>query len=162
MCRPPSRHRTCVPLAWSDRRVSDPAAPRTDAGAQSTRPAWRLVRSSAAGSNDGRSIGSWSADAMRVIAHDRGPLLVVGGPGTGKTSLLVASVAARVASGADPSRIVVLTFGRRGAADLRRRVEAALAEVGASDGRGRVRAEPVVRTFHAYAFGLLRRAATDA
>ncbi|HEY7174509.1 MAG TPA: ATP-dependent DNA helicase [Micromonosporaceae bacterium] len=103
----------------------------------------------------------WSNAAAEVIAHDSGPLLVRGGPGTGKTSMLVASVAARVAAGADPSRVVVLTFGRRGAADLRRRIEAELSS-GAGGDRGRVTAEPIVRTFHAYAFGLLRRAANDA
>ncbi len=95
-----------------------------------------------------------------MIAHDGGPLLVRGGPGTGKTSLLVASVAARVASGIDPSRVVVLTFGRRGASALRGRVEAALVRSDVA-GRGRVTAEPIVRTFHGYAFGLLRRAATE-
>jgi superfamily I DNA/RNA helicase/RecB family exonuclease len=93
--------------------------------------------------------------SAQVIAHERGPLLCVGGPGTGKTTLLVASVAARVRAGADPSSVLVLTFGRRGANALRNRVEAALS------GAGHITAEPLVRTFHAYAFGLLRRASVD-
>ncbi|GIE27663.1 hypothetical protein Ait01nite_007080 [Actinoplanes italicus] len=92
----------------------------------------------------------------RVIEHASGPLLVVGGPGTGKTSLLVESVAARIAEGTDPERILVLTFGRRGAAALRDRIEARIA-----DDPGRIVHEPLVRTFHAYAFGLLRRAAAE-
>ncbi|HEY1486675.1 MAG TPA: ATP-dependent DNA helicase [Micromonosporaceae bacterium] len=97
----------------------------------------------------------WDAAGQQVIAHDRGPLLVLGAPGTGKTTLLVDSVAARVAGGADPSGILVLTFGRRGADALRSRIEARLG------GAGRITAEPLVRTFHAYAFGLLRRSAVD-
>ena len=91
-----------------------------------------------------------------VVAHTDGPMLVVGGPGTGKTSTLIDAVAARVAEGVDPERILVLTFGRRGATDLRHRIEARIA----GDGHRVVR-EPLVRTFPAYAFGLLRRAAAE-
>ncbi|WP_245719221.1 ATP-dependent DNA helicase [Micromonospora rhizosphaerae] len=83
-------------------------------------------------------------------------MLVVGGPGTGKTSTLIEAVAARVADGVDPERILVLTFGRRGATELRHRIEARVA----GDGHRVVR-EPLVRTFPAYAFGLLRRAAAE-
>ncbi|MEV4537256.1 ATP-dependent DNA helicase [Asanoa sp. NPDC049518] len=89
-----------------------------------------------------------------VVAHGDGPLLVLGGPGTGKTNTLVEAVAARVASGVDPERVLVLTFSRRGAGALRDRIEARIAA-----GDGRVVHEPLVRTFPAYAFGMLRRAA---
>ncbi|MET7469691.1 ATP-dependent DNA helicase [Micromonospora sp. NPDC005599] len=92
----------------------------------------------------------------QVIAHTDGPMLVVGGPGTGKTTTLVEAVAARVAEGVDPERILVLTFGRRGATELRHRIEARIA-----GGGHRVIREPLVRTFPAYAFGLLRRAAAE-
>ncbi|TDB71992.1 ATP-dependent helicase [Micromonospora sp. KC723] len=91
-----------------------------------------------------------------VVAHTDGPMLVIGGPGTGKTSTLVEAVAARVAEGIDPERVLVLTFARRQATDLRHRIEARIA----ADGH-RVLREPLVRTFPAYAFGLLRRAAAE-
>ncbi|MGW4497861.1 ATP-dependent helicase, partial [Micromonospora sp. NPDC004336] len=91
-----------------------------------------------------------------VVAHTDGPMLVLGGPGTGKTSTLVEAVAARVAEGVDPERILVLTFSRRGATALRQRIEAR-----AAGGGHRVLREPLVRTFPAYAFGLLRRAAAE-
>ncbi|MGH3738398.1 MAG: UvrD-helicase domain-containing protein, partial [Micromonosporaceae bacterium] len=86
----------------------------------------------------------------RVADHTAGPLLVLGGPGTGKTTTLVESVVARIDAGADPERVLALTFGRRGAARLRERIAARL---------GRASAEPVVRTFHGYAFGILRQVA---
>ncbi|MEU9506858.1 ATP-dependent DNA helicase [Micromonospora sp. NPDC048170] len=91
-----------------------------------------------------------------IAAHTDGPMLVLGGPGTGKTSMLVEAVAARVAEGVDPERILVLTFSRRGATALRQRIEARVA-----DGGQRVLREPLVRTLPAYAFGLLRRAAAE-
>jgi len=62
-----------------------------------------------------------------VIAHTAGPLLVVGGPGTGKTTTIVESVAARVAEGADPESVLVLTFSRRASFALRNRITARLA-----------------------------------
>nr|QLK01662.1 PD-(D/E)XK nuclease family protein [Micromonospora carbonacea] len=100
----------------------------------------------------------WRDDPAQaeVVAHTDGPLLVVGGPGTGKSSVLVEAVSARVAEGVDPERVLVLTFGRRQATDLRRRIEARVA----GDGH-RVLREPLVRTFPAYAYGLLRRAAAE-
>ncbi|WP_030490453.1 ATP-dependent helicase [Micromonospora chokoriensis] len=100
----------------------------------------------------------WRADPVQaeVVGHTGGPMLVLGGPGTGKTSTLVEAVAARVAEGVDPERILVLTFSRRGATALRQRIEARIAQ----DGH-RVLREPLVRTFPAYAFGLLRRAAAE-
>src|SRR5207248_1371973 len=79
----------------------------------------------------------------RVAAHRGGPLLVLGGPGTGKTTTLVESVAARVAEGVQPDRILVLTFGRRSAGLLRHRIEQRIGSA------GRATAEPLVRTFHA-------------
>ncbi|WP_434971391.1 PD-(D/E)XK nuclease family protein [Micromonospora peucetia] len=91
-----------------------------------------------------------------IVAHTDGPMLVLGGPGTGKTGTLVEAVAARVTEGVDPERILVLTFGRRGATSLRQRIEARVAE-----GGHRVLREPLVRTLPAYAFGLLRRAAAE-
>lgn len=97
------------------------------------------------------------AQQSQVVAHAAGPLLVVGGPGTGKTATLVEAVAARVSEGADPAHILVLTFGRKAAAALRNRIEA---RIGVITDRSTM-SEPVVRTFPAYAFGLLRMAAAE-
>jgi superfamily I DNA/RNA helicase/RecB family exonuclease len=91
------------------------------------------------------------AAQRRVVEHRGGPLLVLAGPGTGKTTTLVESVVDRVErDGLDPEQVLVLTFGRRAAAELRQRIAARL--------RRTVR-EPLARTFHSYAFGLLRREA---
>jgi superfamily I DNA/RNA helicase/RecB family exonuclease len=87
----------------------------------------------------------------RVVEYRGGPLLVLAGPGTGKTTTLVESVVDRVErDGLDPEQILVLTFSRRAAAELRERIAARLQ---------RTVREPLARTFHSYAFGLLRREA---
>jgi superfamily I DNA/RNA helicase/RecB family exonuclease len=89
----------------------------------------------------------------RVVEHTGGPLLVLAGPGTGKTTTLVETAVARVEAGVPIEQLLMLTFGRRAAGELRDRVTARLG--------GTVR-EPVARTFHSYAFGVLRLAAVAA
>ena len=59
--------------------------------------------------------------------HAGGPLLVLAGPGTGKTTTIVATVADRIENrGISPERILVLTFSRKAAAELRERITARL------------------------------------
>jgi superfamily I DNA/RNA helicase/RecB family exonuclease len=118
-------------------------------------PRYRLVRAVTDAVADTSRPPDLDPAQRRVVEHRAGPLLVVGGPGTGKTTALVEAVAARVADGVEPSHILVLTFGRRAAAALRNRIEARIGH------RTRTMPEPVVRTFPAYAFGLLRLAAAE-
>ncbi|MEV8342042.1 ATP-dependent helicase [Streptomyces niveus] len=81
-----------------------------------------------------------------VVDHERGPLLVLAGPGTGKTTTLVESVAARVARGDDPERMLVLTFSRKAAVELRDRTAVRL---GGAQG-------PQATTFHSFCYALIR------
>ncbi len=46
---------------------------------------------------------------LEAVFHDKGPVLVVAGAGTGKTRTLLHRVARLVESGVDPSRILLLT-----------------------------------------------------
>lgn len=89
-----------------------------------------------------------STAAAEVLAHRGGPLLVLGGPGTGKTTLAVDLVATRINEGLDPSQTLLMAASRRGAVALRDRVAAQV---------GRTIREPLARTAHSFAFGLLRR-----
>ena len=86
----------------------------------------------------------------RVVEHGRGRLRVLAGPGTGKTMTLVEAVVQRVERGVPVENILMLTFGRGAAAELRDRVAGRLE---------RVIREPLARTLHSYAFGILRMAA---
>ncbi|MEV5364676.1 ATP-dependent DNA helicase [Streptomyces cellulosae] len=81
-----------------------------------------------------------------VVEHGSGPLLVLAGPGTGKTTTLVESVAARIARGGDPERILVLTFSRKAAVELRDRMALRI---------GAARA-PQATTFHSFCYALVR------
>ena len=120
--------------------------PRQHAGRGAAPAPYRLVRPAA------RPVVVPTLDPAQqeVVDHPGGPLLVLAGPGTGKTTTLVEAVVARIAAGADPEQVLVLTFGRRAAAELRSRITARL---------GRATKEPLARTFHSYAFGVLRREA---
>jgi superfamily I DNA/RNA helicase/RecB family exonuclease len=81
-----------------------------------------------------------------VVEHTDGPLLVLAGPGTGKTTTLVEAVAERVRRGTDPARILVLTFSRKAAAELRDRMAARLSGAMA----------PQTTTFHSFCYALVR------
>jgi DNA helicase-2/ATP-dependent DNA helicase PcrA len=51
-----------------------------------------------------------------------GPLLVIAGAGSGKTNTLAHRVAHLILNGADPRRILLMTFSRRAAAEMTKRV----------------------------------------
>ena len=51
------------------------------------------------------------------------PLLVIAGAGSGKTNTLAHRVAHLIVNGADPRRILLMTFSRRAASEMTRRVE---------------------------------------
>lgn len=86
-----------------------------------------------------------------------GPLLVIAGAGTGKTMTLAHRVAHLIVQGVNPERILLLTFTRRAAQEMTRRVESI---VGQSNDAGPSATNGMLRwsgTFHAIANRLLRR-----
>ncbi len=88
-----------------------------------------------------------------------GPLLVIAGAGTGKTMTLAHRVAHLIVEGVDPQRILLLTFTRRAAEEMGRRVEAIVHRALKAQGRA-VPATcrlPWSGTFHSIANRLLRR-----
>ncbi|MFF7972075.1 UvrD-helicase domain-containing protein [Streptomyces sp. NPDC007905] len=109
---------------------------------QGNRGAYRLVRTPPPEVDPPRL----DAAQRPVVDHRGGPLLVLAGPGTGKTTTLVESVATRIARGGDPERILVLTFSRKAAVDLRDRMALRI---------GAARA-PRATTFHSYCYALVR------
>lgn len=85
----------------------------------------------------------------------RGVVRVLGGPGTGKSRMLIETAAAHIADGADPESVLLLTGSARLGAQARAAITTALLRAGS---RAVVR-EPLVRTVHSYAFAVLRLAA---
>ena len=89
------------------------------------------------------------ADQQRVVDHDGGPLLVLAGPGTGKTTTLAEAITDRVVERQAPvESVLALTFGRKAAQQLRDRVTARV---------GRTTSTALSMTFHSFAYGLLRK-----
>ena len=108
--------------------------------------AYRLVRQPVPGSTAPPALDE---DQQRVVSHAVGPLLVLAGPGTGKTTAIVEAVVHRISHrGIDPARVLVLTFSRKAAEELRDRITLRL---------GRTTRQPLALTFHSYAYALVRR-----
>ncbi|KAA0102579.1 ATP-dependent DNA helicase [Mycolicibacterium sp. P1-5] len=100
------------------------------------------------------------ADVLRPEL--RGTVRVVGGPGTGKTSLLVAAAAAHITAGTDPESVLLLTGSGRLAASTRSKLTAELLAARSAEPCRAVVREPLVRSVHSYAFAVLRQAAARA
>lgn len=110
----------------------------------STPTTYRLVRPDAA-----VSVPELDEQQRRVVDHPGGPLLVLAGPGTGKTTTLVEAIVDRIEQrGATPDEILALTFSRKAAEQLRDRVTARL---------GRTMSTTLSSTFHSFAYALIRR-----
>ncbi|MEU5584007.1 ATP-dependent helicase [Streptomyces chrestomyceticus] len=118
------------------------AQPRRRPARRDATGAYRLVRTRP-GPADPPAL---DARQRAVVDHGGGPLLALAGPGTGKTTTLVEAVARRVQEGADPERLLVLTFSRKAAVELRDRIAARLGSTAA----------PQATTFHSYCYALVR------
>lgn len=121
------------------------AAPvAVDAAADNpTLPRLNLVRSRTLA-----SIPSLDAEQRAVVAHRGSPLLVLAGPGTGKTTTLVEAMVDRLVGPdrCELDQVLGLTFARKAAQEWRDRVAIRLGGAG-----------PQVSTFHSYAFALVRK-----
>jgi DNA helicase-2/ATP-dependent DNA helicase PcrA len=93
-------------------------------------------------------LSTLNASQRAAAEHQVGPLLVIAGAGTGKTKTLAARVAALIRAGAQPDRILLLTFTRRAANEMIRRAGQVVGEAAAAGVWG--------GTFHAVAHRLLR------
>ena len=92
------------------------------------------------------SVFAPTPEQKSIIDSTAPRLLVLGGPGTGKSATLIASVVERIKSGFDPNSILVLTYGRERASELRDQI---VIQSGANA------FEPIVRTFHSLAFSII-------
>ena len=87
-----------------------------------------------------------STQQRAVVESRHRRLRVLAGPGTGKTTTLVETVAARIEAGAAPEDLLILTFSRRARAELLARI---------AERVGVTTRVPLVRTLHSYAFALI-------
>ncbi|CDZ59131.1 UvrD/REP helicase [Neorhizobium galegae bv. orientalis] len=85
-----------------------------------------------------------------------GPLLVIAGAGSGKTNTLAHRVAHLIVAGADPRRILLMTFSRRAASEMGRRVERICAQVLGANAGIMTDALAWTGTFHGIGARLLR------
>jgi DNA helicase II / ATP-dependent DNA helicase PcrA len=103
----------------------------------------------------------------RAVEHgglplaDAGPLLIIAGAGSGKTSALAHRVVHLIDNGADPRRIMLLTFSRRAAAEMTRRVGVILSDFGRGRSAAMADAMAWAGTFHSVGARLLRDYAED-
>ena len=92
------------------------------------------------------------AEQLAVVAHRGSPIVVQGGPGTGKTTVLIEAALARIEEGQNPDSILLLTYGRERASELRDAVALRTTKT---------MFEPLGRTFHSLAFSILKMKAKN-
>jgi DNA helicase-2/ATP-dependent DNA helicase PcrA len=109
-----------------------------------------------------RSGSDLNAQQQDAVEHGtERPLLIIAGAGSGKTNTLAHRVAHLIALGADARRIMLVTFSRRAAAEMQRRVERITADTLGPHGGKIARALPWSGTFHAIGARLLREYARE-
>ena len=117
----------------------------------------------------GDHLASLNAEQRRAVEHGvsghganiAGPLLVIAGAGSGKTNTLAHRVAHLIVNGADPSRILLLTFSRRAAAEMERRATGIITAAMNARAPAARHALQWSGTFHAVGARLLRSYANE-
>jgi DNA helicase II / ATP-dependent DNA helicase PcrA len=126
-----------------------PRAPRKDRSAGSRAPAADATAQETDAAEAVTAMpGGLDPEQQAIVSHDGGPLLVVAGPGAGKTRVLTHAIAQRIADGLPPEGCLAVTFTRRARDELRERLAALLP----ADAADRV----TVATFHGLGLLILR------
>src|SRR5437868_5497410 len=94
-----------------------------------------------------RILADLTPEQRAAVTHRDGPLIVVAGPGSGKTRVITRRVAYLVAQGVQPWQILAITFTNKAADEMRRRIDDL---IGAGGGVH-------VSTFHSFCARMLRQ-----
>jgi DNA helicase-2/ATP-dependent DNA helicase PcrA len=103
--------------------------------------------------SDSPYLAGLNAEQREAVLHDKGPLLVLAGAGSGKTRVITHRLAHLIGSGADPRTIAAVTFTNKAANEMRERAQRLL---------GATALASFVGTFHSWSLRLLRRRACEA
>jgi DNA helicase-2/ATP-dependent DNA helicase PcrA len=89
-------------------------------------------------------------EQKKAIEHGEGPLLIIAGPGSGKTRVITQRIVhlMETVPGLQPQNILALTFTDKATAEMKSRIQKALPALQAS---------PFISTFHAFSYHVLRR-----
>lgn len=93
-----------------------------------------------------------SSEQLTAVAHRGSPLIITGATGTGKTTVLIEAALSRITAGQSPDSILLLTYGRERASELRDAI------VTRSE---KTAFEPLARTFHSLAYSILKMRTGD-
>ena len=85
----------------------------------------------------------WSQAQKEIVMHEKGALRVCAGPGTGKTTVMVARAKRLCEKLVEPGRVLIITYSRRAADEIREQFEKNRA--------------PVVKTLHAIGYQIIQR-----
>ena len=112
-----------------------------------SKPQLRLVRAEPAAASL-----TLSAAQLDAATHRGTPLIITGATGTGKTTTLIEAAVSRISGGQSPDSILLLTYGRERASELR---DAIVTRA------GKTAYEPLARTFHSLAYSILKMRTSD-
>ena len=98
------------------------------------------------------STSSLNPEQLRAVEHHHGPLLIVAGPGSGKTRVMTHRIAHLIYNGVPADSILAITFTNKAAKEMLSRTMDLL-----DDSRGPT-SPPQISTFHSFCARLLRRA----